>query len=215
MTSQIQIQKLKKKIVKDKFIEEEIRELKKDLKSIQHDFQKRVYLILKRIMELRRTQIKKYGLGGLSREKDIGMTIHQIMYIFGYEYISDYTMQKIDSGQLKLSTALYIIKQDLRYREPIYQNKIVQMYLDGKLKTTEISRLSIEILFDNVLKDREIDIANKQLINISFSIQDFMKTIRSKRNLFSDKKTIRYLINQIDRLKELLEHSIKHGEKLK
>ena len=212
---QIQIQKLQKKLSKDKSINLRIEKLKKLLKGVQEDYQRKVYFILKEILDLRKTQIKKYSLGGLSREKGINLTIHQIMYIFGYEYISSFTKDKIDKGQLRLSTALFIIKQDLRFREPIYQNKAVKMYMDGRLKTTELSRLSAAIIFDNVIFDKEIDKANKQLINMSFSIQEYMKLVKSKQNLFSDRKTIRYIINQLKRFEDLLEHTIKFGKKLK
>lgn len=212
---QQEIIKLNRKLKNDKSADARINELKKQLKGIQENYQKKVYFILKEILDLRRKQIKKYGLGGLSREKGINLTIHQIMYIFGYAYISSFTMGKINSGQLRLSTALFIIKQDLRFREPLYQNKAVQMYLGGKLKTTELSRLSTAIIFDNIISNKEIEKADKQLINMSYSIQEYMKLVKSKQNLFSDRKTINYIINQLDRFDDLLENTLAVGEKLK
>lgn len=212
---QILIQKLRNKISNDKKTEIRINELKNQLNNIQEDYQKRVYFILKEIIDLRKTQIKKYSTGSLSREKGIKLTSHQIIYIFNYQYISDYSHSRIDAGQLRVSTILFIIKQDLKFREAQHQNKVVKMYLGGKLKTTEISRMSKAIFFDNVNYEKEIEKANKQVILISYSIQEYMKTIKSKQNLFSDRKTINYIINQIDRFKNLLEHTLKFGDKLK
>lgn len=187
----------------DRQIEEEIVRLKKRLNEVHETYQKEVFLILEQILKLRQKQIKNYGVNALANERGINLSNHQIHYLFGYRFLSKFAHNQIDKGNLRLSTALYIVRQDLRYRIHDFQDKAIKMYLDGKLKTTEISRLSADIIFNRVNQGEEIDKANKQLINMSFSIQEYTKILKSKKNLFSDKKTLDYLKSQTNKFIEL------------
>lgn len=195
------IKELNQKREKDRVIDEEVDKIKEKINNLQENYQKELYLLLKQMLKLRQRQMKGYGINSLAKEHGLNLTTHQIHYLFGYEHISQYAHKKIDNGEIKLSTALYIIRQDLRFREAQHQDKAIKMYLEGKLKTTEISRLSHEVIFGNVVQNKEIEKANKQLINMSYSLQEYMKTVKSKKKLFTDKKTIKYLMSQCDRLK--------------
>lgn len=210
-------QKLIQKLKVEKAIDIRIEELKRQLRKITHDYHRRVYFILKEIIELRKKQIKGYGISHLSKEKGINLTSHQIAYIFGYRFISSFVMDKIDKGELKVSTALFIIKQDQRFREPTPQNKAVKMYLEGKLKTTEISRLSSDIIFNKVNYKKEIKKANKQLINMGFGLQEYIKILRCKKKLFIDTKSLKIIQKESKALKELtqeLQRIIIHSGKI-
>ena len=184
------IMKYQHDIKKNKEIDMQVEGLIVEFKKTASDYQKKIYLILKDIIELRGKQISGYSVSNLSKEKGIDMTPHQLSYLFGYRYISDFTMGKIDEGKLKTSTALFIVRQDKRFREAMHQNKAVKIYLDGKLKTTEIARISSDIIFDTVNIDEEVSIANKQLIRMGFQMQEHAKTLRCKIKLFSDKKSM-------------------------
>jgi len=201
-TTQILDDELKK--IKNSASDKRIEELKKQLKKVHKDYYKKVYYILKEILQIRKQQMKGYGESKLSTEKGINLTCHQISYIFGYRFVSTFTLKEIEKGRLKVSTALIIIKQNIKFREPTYQNKVVKMYLDGKLKTTEIGRVGAETILSHVISGKEISLANKQLIHYSFYTQEMMKTINSKRNLFSDEKILRYLKGQMKRFSNLL-----------
>lgn len=215
MSGQQYLNELYRKQEENKKVDSQVEELIKQLKNVQESYYERLYAILKSIIVLRQKQIKNYGQTSLSREIGIDLTSHQIAYIFGYEAISSYTKSQITNGKLKLSSALFIIRQDKRYRNAFFQDKVVKMYLEGKLLTTEISRLSNDIIFGKVKSNTEITKANKQLVRMTYSIQEYMKVVKSKKNLFSDKKSIGYLINQLDRFRSLLQDTLKTGEKLK
>ncbi len=214
MVTGIQLRKVHRKIKKDKVVESRIQELKRLLKKTSEDYQKKVYFILKEILELRKAQMENYGISSIANEKGVDLTHHQVLYIFGYEAISEYAHNKIAVGQIKLSTVLYIIRQNVRFREAEHQNKAIDMYLSGRLKTTELGRLSYEVIFDNVINDKEVERADKQLINISYALQDYLKTIRSKENLFSDRKTLSYIKNQMEKMIGEIDRIQKFGERL-
>lgn len=209
MNRQQQILKFQKKIKQEEHIENKIKQLKRELKKVHNEYHKKVYIILKEIIRLRKQQMKNYGIGELANERDIDLSYHQIAYIFGMDYLSEKTKDLIASGLLKTSTALFVIKQHHKFREPRFQNKVINMYLKGVLNTTEISRMANRIIDDNVNMNEEIKHANKQLQTLMWIIQDKIKFVKSKRKLFTDTKTIQYIIAQNQKLTKELRDILK------
>lgn len=177
-------------------INAEVEQLKDKLRKINEDYRMEAYQILKRIMILRKTQFPNYGFGELAKEKGIDMTYHQIAYIFTIEHLSKKTRKLIDEGKIKPSTAIYIVRQNIKFQEDENQDKVIQMYLDGKVTTTEISRLSNQILTGKLDLVSEEQIANKQLQSFQHILTNKLTLLRNKRMLFSDIKTIDYTINR-------------------
>lgn len=199
---------------KSENIEGRIKILIAKLNSLREDYFKASYSILNKILSLRKTQIKGYGISHLSKEKGLNLTSHQIAYIFGYRHISPFVMEKIEGGQLKTSTALYIIKQSTKFRKPEYQDKIVKMYLQRKIDTSQISFMSAENILKGVISDKEINQADKLAIRILNYYKQGLKELRHREDLFKD----RNVINQIrlcgERIVEQSERILKFGKNL-
>jgi hypothetical protein len=213
--SKQQLFKLQSKIGKEKSVNAQVENLKKQLKLISDDYYIKSYQILTKIVQLRRTQIKGYSYYNLHKEEGIDLTQHQINYIYGYKYLTDFTKKEIEKGTLKTSTALYIVRQDKRYRSVEVQNRVVKEYLSGKLKVDEISRLKEQLVFDKRGYGEEIVKADKDLLSCYYKIEEIIKLIKSKRNLFSSLTIVSDLISQSEKLIKELEIVKKFGEKIK
>lgn len=203
------------KRAKDNKIDLRIEELKRELKNVQEDYYRRVYVILKEILNLRKQQIKGYGLNNLAKEKGIELTAHQVNYIFGYEHISSHSKQLMDRGRIKPSTLLFIIKQSNKFREATYQDKVVDMYLDGKLKTTEISRMSAENILNNIITSTEVSRADKSIVHFIGYLSNILKDLRSRENLFTDRKALKMIKSLCEKIISEVERIEKFGKNLK
>jgi hypothetical protein len=81
-----------------------IKELKKQFMRKRCNRISELYSTLSEIVKLRKITNKRYRARTLQWESDIKLKAWDIRYIFAYEFISKYTMDKIDTGLLEDAT---------------------------------------------------------------------------------------------------------------
>lgn len=141
--------------------EQRIEELKEKLKQVHGKYLLSVYVVLKEIFDLRIAQIPSYTLFDLAREKGIEQKPHHVHYLFGFMYMSKTTKKLLEEGKLKPSTVLTIIASAKRFRDPIKQDGLVDLYLNGMLTTTEIAKYDSYHLLQMVESDTHMTNKNK------------------------------------------------------
>ena len=200
---------------KEEEINKKIERLKKQLRFVVDDYYEKIYEILEEIISLRRKQMKKYNIADLSNEKGIGLTYSQINYIFSYKYISNETHKKIREGNLKLSTIMYIVNQDVRFRDSQQQNKVIDMYLRGEITTEEISRLKHPLIFDQDKFDERVVKADRYTIKMIYKIKGIERAAENNKLFFSNNKIFNQLCREVKILNETLFKIKEENEKLK
>lgn len=195
-------------------IDEQVKNLIRQLNKTNEDFQKKQYMILCEIIRLRKKQIKGYSPSSLSHEKGINLTTHQIQYLFGYRYISEATHREIDKGNLKTSTALWLIRQNMKLREEPLQNKAVKMYLDGKMNTSELGMLGTDAIEKDVISNK-IEDADRDAMRIIGFIEEIIKRLTIKRNLFTERHILIKIKRGAERIIEKVDDVLNNGEGLK
>lgn len=176
---------------REKSVDVQVEILIERLKQVQESYFEEMYTILNQILRLRQNQIKNYKARSIAKERGINLTDGQIAYIFGYKYITPFTLDKIERGVFKVSTTLFLIKQDIRFQIPEYQNKVVDMFIKGKINTSEISRLSFESIITGQITKRDISLSNKQAVKIEEKLLDILKDIRIRKNQITDKQVLK------------------------
>jgi len=201
-------------IEREENIDGQVKLLIAKLNALHEDYYKKAYIILKRIFTLRTNQMKGYGYSNLAREKGINLTPHQISYIFGYRFISPKVMEKIDRGKLKTSTALYFIRQSPKFREPKYQEKAIDMYLENKITTSQVGRLSVENLMENVISDKELNKSEKCSNRILYNMKNHLRDLRIRENSFKDRNTINQIRLTSESIAKQCEQILKFGKRI-
>jgi len=189
--------------------------LKKQLRVLTDDFYLRAYKILCEIVRLRKMTIKGYTVSNLSREEGIELTQHQINYIYCAKYLSEKSKRRIRTGKVKSGTVLYLIRQDLRFRNPVIQDRTLKKMMDGELKIDEVARMKEQLIFDNVDYDEETVVADKSLLNIIYNLNEIRKSIEAKRNLFSSLSLIKSAITQAENVEKELDIVRRLGKKIR
>ncbi len=195
--------------------EAQIRLLIAKLNKVHEDYYKRAYLILNQILKIRQRQRFQYGFTDLAREKGINLSSHQISYVLNYKYISPTNLKRINRGNLRVGTALFIIKQNKEFRKPELQDKVVKMYLDGKTNTSILSRLSNRIVLDNIVENRDIKEADMLALRIYHILEERLKMLKARKNLFSDVQILHSIRNAGARIVEEAENILKFGQNVK
>ena len=140
-------------------VEEKITNLKQKLKILKGNFQMDVYKILKEILTLRQSQITNYKVRTLAKEKDIDLTEHQIVYYFGFDYLSSTSKSLIECGELNATTFLFLLRRNVEFRKHDIQDLIVRRLLDKKITTAQIGTLTL----DNLLHISKTPEAKKKM----------------------------------------------------
>lgn len=170
------------------------------LNKLQEDYYKNAYVLLNAILVIRQRQIKGYKSSDLARERGIELSTHSIQYIFGYRYLSKNTLTEIDKGHLKVGTALYIVRQNEKLREPSLQDKVVKYYMDGKITTCDLGIMGINAIEKGVINNKSISQADKHLNNIYLRIRHISQMVNCERGLFNNIKTIDKIRKSIQEL---------------
>lgn len=188
-------------------IDKKIEELKVKLNKIYDNYYEEIYTILLQILKLRQQQIKGYSVSNLAREKNINLSSHQITYIFNYKYISKKSKKLISQKKIKSSTLLYIIRQNLKFRKPKYQDKAVKMYLNKKISTRGIQKLKYERIFNKKQKSEATNTALTQFVNayntlstLNMLVKDKGYLIKNKPLLLSLKRNAQRLVKNLNKL---------------
>ena len=189
---------------KEEEINNKIERLKRQLHFVVDNYYEKIYEILEEIISLRKKQLKKYNMADLANEKGIGLTYSQIGYIFSYKYFSDETRKKIREGNLKISTTMYIISQDVRFRESQQQNEVIDMYLRGEITTEEISRLKHPLILDKDKFDERVVKADRYALKMIYKIKGLKRASENNKLFFSNNKIFNQLCEEAKMLNETL-----------
>lgn len=196
-------------------IEKRIEELKKKFRTIYDNHYEQMYEILNEILLLRQKQIKKYKISNLANENGINLSPHQIQYIFSYRFISPYTMEQIKKRKFKISTAIYIIRQHIKFRNPIHQDKVVNMYINNKIGTREIQKLKEEKFFSKEQISVAKETANKLFVEMYDKIITHKRTIKNNGYLLTNKNLLLSVIQVTDGMLKDLKDLLKTNKNLK
>lgn len=186
-------------------MDNQVKLLIKQLNQLQEDYYKKAYNVMNEIIRIRKRQIRGYGINDLHKEKGIELSSHSIQYIFGYRYLSGFTLEQIDKGNLKTSTALYIVRQNMKLREPLLQNRAIEAYINGKMNTCDLGIMGINALSKNVINDKAIEKADKDLNRIYITLEHILQKIKHRRDIFKNLKTINKIRGKISALDKELE----------
>lgn len=209
------LKQLQQRIGKDESVNAQVENLKSQLRLINDNYYQQAYFILRQIINLRRTQIKNYGQQNLAREKNIGLSRHQIYTIMCYQYISKENLEKIDRGKLRTASVMYVIRSDKKFQEPKYQNKAIEKMEQGEFNIRETHRIKEYIFNEKLDYKEESQKADRQLSGIMADIQRATNLVESKENLFTSKKLVQSTINATEKFLKSLEAVKSFGKRIR
>lgn len=196
-------------------VDKKVQHLINKLNKLNDEYQFKVYLILKEILKLRQTQMKKYTINSLANEKEINIVAESIQYIFGFDYLTKTTAQLIKDKKLKASTYLHIIRRSTELKKPLAQNKIIKDYVDGKITSTEISHIPMKALIHKTRQNY-----NKESVligtKIIYRIENIKAYLKSNKKLLINKeinKSIKRVAKQLQKVTRRLKWNTNVQEK--
>lgn len=163
-------------------IEEKIKELIKRLDKVEDDYYLSVYKILKQILELRQSHISNYKIATLSHEEGIKYSPQQVLYLFTFDYATPRSWELINSGKLRASTFIFIMRRSTQFRNSKIQDKLIEKYMDGELTSSMISHLNSQQILHFVDSSNEMSDYDKIVLETLYALRRINnKIIRSKK----------------------------------
>ena len=185
-------------------IEKKIKKLKKEFLKYTKSRVGEMYKILSKIVKLKQKINSGFRPRSLEWEDDIKLNAMQIRYIFSYQYISSYSKKLIEKGLINDSAVCFLIYRFKMLREPQWQNKIVKLFLNGKItisQSSEMTREELVLLLNGKFKFKTDD---KYLISATKTLRSILVRIKQRKNIINKSKYKKNLIQAVNKLgKEL------------
>ena len=185
-------------------IKRKIKELKDQFAHRHYDRIKEMYNILSKIVELKRELGLKFNNFHLTEEDGINLNYSHIRYIFSIEHLSPKSKRLIKERKITDSTVCTMIWKFNFLREPQWQDKLVDFYLQGKMRMSELGEFSREGLQDFLNGKETISLSQRYLISATKTIRSMSSRIRNKEISIKDKRYVEALKRAVKNLEESL-----------
>jgi len=197
-------------MINEQEIEQRIEELKKQFIKTRENYIFKTYKLLNEIFKLRKRQFPRYTIADLSKEKGLDLTYHTIVYIFRLKDISPNTKKLIDSGRLRATSAIQLIKNTNVVRNDFnMQDKLVDKFLKGEVSIKKVSQMSkdnlvsfIEEEYNPLEEDRKILLRSiyelKRVANVISKNKEVFKIKEYRNKLMENNRILQLAINNLD-----------------
>ncbi len=185
-------------------VERKIKELKEEFKKFTQSRVGEMYRILSKIVELKKQTNSRYAPRSLEWDKDLNLTSGNIRYIFSHQYISTRSKELIEEGMINDSAVCFLIFRFKMLREPMWQNKLVKLFLDGEItisQTAEMTMDEIKQLLNGKLEFRTDD---KYFISATKTLRSMLVRIKARKNVLDNSKFKEALVKEVEKIREAL-----------
>jgi hypothetical protein len=186
-------------------INKQILELKKEFKKYTNNRIGEMYRILSKLVQLNKLKDKHYAPRSLEWEKDLNLNSVQIRYIFAYKYFSFYAKKLVEEEKIEEKTICFLIWRFSILRKEVLQNKLIDLYLKGDIKISELGWMNAnEIL--GLINGKRILVKDRYLISGNKSICSLLSRLKQREVNTSNSKFKQELINSTKNLLNYLEN---------
>lgn len=145
---------MKTKQILKQDIEQRIKELIKKYNYIKDESYYQLYLTLKEIFELRKSEDYDYTHEDLAREKGLNVSVATIKYVYGFEYFNERTKKLVEEEKITARAVLWILRRNKIFRETSFQNDIIDRVISGNLTISEMSHLHTDTILKKISEDK-------------------------------------------------------------
>jgi len=199
----------RQKLEDKKIINQRIEELKKEFKKFTSNRIGEMYKILSKIVEIRKQENRRYAPRSLEWEKDLNLNSMQIRYIFSYQYISGMSERLIEEGKITDTAVCCLIYRFSFLKEPQWQNRMVQKYLNKEIRISESAEMGVNELKDFLLGKKIIRKDDKYILTATKTLRSMSSRLRKKQDVLKKSKHKKSLLYQINELKREVEGYLK------
>lgn len=194
----------------DELVREKIKELKTELKKFTTSRIGTLHRICTELVNLRRSlpgnRGKRYTIRSLEWEKDLNLTQQELRAIQSYVFLSDYSKVCINKGLIRDSTVCHFLVMSSLLRERKYQDKLVKMVIENKVRMSYINELTKDELRLFLLGKLKRKNDNPLLINSVKTIRSLTSRLRAQKELLAKDSIYRkHLILSVNNLKKYLD----------
>lgn len=193
-------------------IREKIHELKQELRKYTTSRIGELYSICEELVRLKSALPENIGVGkrytfrSLEWEEDLDLSSMDIRYIQAYGFISNYGKQCVAKGLLQDTTICHFLAISSLLRETPYQDKLIDLIIERKIRISEVSELTrgeLVLFLEGKLKKRKDD---TYFLSSAKTLRSMLSRLKQREELLkSDNIYKTHLISSVNNLKKYLE----------
>jgi hypothetical protein len=187
-------------------IRTKIKELKLELNRFHQNKMGELYKICEEIVRLKQALPENRGVGkrytfcSLEWENDIGLSSMDIRYIQSYKFISDYGKKCVSNNLITDTAICHFLAISSLLREEKWQNKLIDLVIAKKIKTSQVSELTkeeLKLFLEGKLKRK---ISDDYFFTATKTLRSITIRIKERKHLFHKSNFSNNLFRSIENL---------------